>query len=155
MSTAGGGGSNSSSGNNFKVVIRVRPPLARERHGNFFFPVVSVGHDNRSCAIMEYFGREIDDREKARDIELNPHLSAWQQYSFDYVYDIDATQEFVYQNTAKQAVQSVLEGFNATIMAYGQTGTGKTHTMEGFKYNAGDPQRGIVPRSMEEIFQYI
>jgi kinesin family protein 3/17 len=50
---------------------------------------------------------------------------------------------------------SVLEGYNATILAYGQTGTGKTHTMEGFKYNAGDPQRGIVPRSMEEIFKYI
>jgi kinesin family protein 3/17 len=55
-------------------------------------------------------------------------------------------------NTAKSAVQSVLEGYNATILAYGQTGTGKTHTMEGFKYNGGDPQRGIVPRSMEEIF---
>jgi kinesin family protein 3/17 len=36
-------------------------------------------------------------------------------------------------------VQSVLEGYNATILAYGQTGTGKTHTMEGFKYNGGDP----------------
>lgn len=88
---------------------------------------------------MEYFGREIDDRARAQDIDLNPHLSMWQQYSFDYVYDMDATQEFVYENTAKQAVCSVLEGFNATIMAYGQTGTGKTHTMEGFKYNGGDP----------------
>lgn len=104
---------------------------------------------------MEYFGREIDDRERARDVEMNPHLSMWQTYSFDYVYDSDATQEFVYENTAKSAVCSVLEGFNATIMAYGQTGTGKTHTMEGFKYNAGDPLRGIVPRSMEEIFKFI
>jgi kinesin family protein 3/17 len=34
---------------------------------------------------------------------------------------------------------STLEGFNATIMAYGQTGTGKTYTMEGFKYNSHDP----------------
>ena len=50
---------------------------------------------------------------------------------------------------------SALEGYNATILAYGQTGTGKTHTMEGFKYNGSDPQRGIVPRSMEEIFKYI
>lgn len=50
---------------------------------------------------------------------------------------------------------STLEGFNATIMAYGQTGTGKTYTMEGFKYNCHDPQRGIIPRSIEEIFKYI
>lgn len=40
-------------------------------------------------------------------------------------------------------------------MAYGQTGTGKTFTMEGFKYNSMDPQRGIIPRSIEEIFKYI
>ena len=133
----------------------MRPPLPREKHGNFFLPIVRAGPESKSVAIMEYFGREIDDREKARDVELNPHLSMWQTYSFDYVYDMDATQEFVYENTAKSAVCSVLEGFNATIMAYGQTGTGKTHTMEGFKYHSGDPQRGIVPRSMEEIFKYI
>lgn len=40
-------------------------------------------------------------------------------------------------------------------MAYGQTGTGKTYTMEGFKYNNVDPQRGIVSRAAEEIFKYI
>lgn len=52
-------------------------------------------------------------------------------------------------------VESVLEGYNATILAYGQTGAGKTYTMEGFKYSSTDPQRGIVPRSMEEIFRFI
>jgi hypothetical protein len=40
-------------------------------------------------------------------------------------------------------------------MAYGQTGTGKTHTMEGFRYNSSDEQRGIIPRATEEIFKYI
>ena len=40
-------------------------------------------------------------------------------------------------------------------MAYGQTGTGKTHTMEGFCYNSKDSQRGIIPRATEEIFHYI
>jgi kinesin family protein 3/17 len=50
---------------------------------------------------------------------------------------------------------SVLEGYNATIFAYGQTGTGKTYTMEGFKYSNTDPSRGIIPRSVEEIFDYI
>jgi hypothetical protein len=82
-------------------------------------------------------------------------LCVWQSYSFDYVYDQDSTQEFVYENTARSAVQSILEGYNATVLAYGQTGTGKTYTMEGFKYNGVDPLRGIVPRSMEEIFRFI
>jgi hypothetical protein len=47
------------------------------------------------------------------------------------------------------------KGYNATLLAYGQTGTGKTHTMEGFQYNSLHPERGIVPRAMEEIFKYI
>lgn len=50
---------------------------------------------------------------------------------------------------------SVLEGYNATLLAYGQTGTGKTYTMEGFSSSLNDPQKGIIPRSMEEIFKFI
>ena len=56
-------------------------------------------------------------------------------FTFDYVYDPSSTQNFLYDNTAKAAVISVLEGYNATMLAYGQTGTGKTYTMEGFKYS--------------------
>ena len=47
----------------------------------------------------------------------------------------------------------MLEGYNGTIFAYGQTGTGKTHTMAGLE---GDPkQKGIMPRSFEDIFKNI
>ena len=49
----------------------------------------------------------------------------------------------------------MLEGYNSTIFAYGQTGTGKTYTMEGFTYNSTDSERGIIPRSIDEIFKYI
>jgi hypothetical protein len=42
-----------------------------------------------------------------------------------------AKQDSVYQHSAKSAVMSTLEGYNATIIAYGPTGTGKTFTMEG------------------------
>lgn len=133
----------------------MRPPLQREKQNGFFFPILQVTPDNKSIACMEYFGREVDDREKAKDVEIHPHLAMWHTYSFDHVYDMDSTQENVYDSTAKHAVCSVLEGYNATILAYGQTGTGKTHTMEGFKYTGGDPHRGIIPRSMEDIFSYI
>jgi len=50
---------------------------------------------------------------------MNPHLSVWQSFTFDFVYDENSTQEFVYENTAKQSVISVLEGYNATVLAYG------------------------------------
>lgn len=53
------------------------------------------------------------------------------------------------------SVCSALEGYNATIFAYGQTGTGKTYTMEGFKYSLTDDNRGIIPRAIEDIFSYI
>jgi hypothetical protein len=52
-------------------------------------------------------------------MDLNPHLCVWQNFTFDFVYDQLATQEFVYENTAKQSVVSVLEGYNSTVIAYG------------------------------------
>jgi hypothetical protein len=55
-------------------------------------------------------------------------------------------QEIVYNSTALPIVESVLEGYNGTIFAYGQTGTGKTHTMEGPDNPTAD-QRGIIPRA--------
>ena len=75
---------------------------------------------------MEYLGAEVTERERQRDMDINPHLCVWQNYTFDYVYDQTSTQEFVYNNTAKNSVISVLEGYNSTVIAYGQTGTGKT-----------------------------
>ena len=102
---------------------------------------------------MEYLGQEIDEREKARDIEQSPHLCVWQSYSFDYVYDQDSTQESVYLNSAKPAVQSVLEGYTATILAYGQTGTGKTFTISGMPKD--HDLKGIMPRTFETVFKSI
>jgi len=141
---------------NFKVVIRVRPPLAREMSENLdFMPVTQITTDNKACVIQEYLGAEVTEFGRQRDIRENPHVVTSHQFSFDYVYGPDSTQQFVYDNTARPAVLSLLEGYNATILAYGQTGTGKTFTMEGFKYHQNDPQRGIIPRAMEEIFRYI
>ncbi len=44
------------------------------------------------------------------------------------------------------------QGYNAAIIAYGQTGTGKTYTMEGEQHG---PERGIIPRAVEDVFAYI
>lgn len=41
------------------------------------------------------------------------------------------------------------------MLAYGQTGTGKTYTMEGFKYNPSDLEAGIIPRAVNDIFGFI
>lgn len=141
---------------NFKVVIRVRPPLAREIDPEYgFSPIVSVSPDHKQISIQEYLGAASNDMEREQDIQDNPGLVTYHHFTFDYIYDQDSSQGQVYENTARVAVLSVLEGYNATLLAYGQTGTGKTFTMEGFKYNSTDPQRGIVPRASEEIFKFI
>uniref|UniRef100_A0A3Q3FIK4 Kinesin-like protein n=1 Tax=Labrus bergylta TaxID=56723 RepID=A0A3Q3FIK4_9LABR len=74
-------------------------------------------------------------------------------YVFDQVFPTNTTQEQVYNTCAKQIVKDVLGGYNGTIFAYGQTSSGKTHTMEG---NLHDPQgMGIIPRIAEDIFEHI
>lgn len=52
-------------------------------------------------------------------------------FTFDSVYGPDSTQRQVYDETAFPLVESVIQGYNGTIFAYGQTGCGKTHTMMG------------------------
>ncbi|XP_018425219.1 PREDICTED: kinesin heavy chain [Nanorana parkeri] len=74
-------------------------------------------------------------------------------YVFDRVFPPNTTQEQVYHACAMQIVKDVLAGYNGTIFAYGQTASGKTHTMEGKLH---DPQMmGIIPRIARDIFNHI
>ena len=54
------------------------------------------------------------------------------------VFGTDSTQERLYDGAVSPIVSEVLDGFNCTIFAYGQTGTGKTYTMEGGDRNSVD-----------------
>ncbi|XP_055709588.1 kinesin heavy chain [Phlebotomus papatasi] len=74
-------------------------------------------------------------------------------YLFDKVFKPNASQEKVYNEAAKSIVSDVLAGYNGTIFAYGQTSSGKTHTMEGV---IGDSiKQGIIPRIVNDIFNHI
>ncbi|XP_043510969.1 kinesin heavy chain isoform X1 [Frieseomelitta varia] len=74
-------------------------------------------------------------------------------YLFDKVFKPNATQDKVYNEAARSIVTDVLAGYNGTIFAYGQTSSGKTHTMEGV---IGDPNKqGIIPRIVNDIFNHI
>lgn len=65
----------------------------------------------------------------------------------------NAGQEDTYDRAARDIIASVLEGYNGTILAYGQTGAGKTFTMNGSSHNYKD--RGIIPRAIGQIFRAI
>ncbi len=100
-------------------------------------------------------GAEYEEKARQRELVNNPTMFQLHQFTFDRVFDLDSTQEDIYNDCAMATVQSMLEGYNSTIIAYGQTGTGKTYTMEGFTFSSTDNNRGIIPRSIDEIFNYI
>jgi len=74
-------------------------------------------------------------------------------FTFDSVFPPNTEQERIYKATAAPICDSVLEGYNGTIFAYGQTGTGKTFTMEGM--NDPPELRGIIPRAFAQVFEQI
>uniref|UniRef100_A0AAQ5ZYG5 Kinesin-like protein n=1 Tax=Amphiprion ocellaris TaxID=80972 RepID=A0AAQ5ZYG5_AMPOC len=78
---------------------------------------------------------------------------AGKPYMFDRVFQSNTTQEQVYNACAQKIVKDVLEGYNGTIFAYGQTSSGKTHTMEGNLHDTDS--MGIIPRIVQDIFNYI
>ena len=67
---------------------------------------------------------------------------------------MQSTQKEVYDVAAKPIIDSVLEGFNGTIFAYGQTSSGKTHTMQGQSIEDIEAQ-GIIPRMVRTVFNRI
>lgn len=71
-------------------------------------------------------------------------------FSFNKVFEMAAKQGEVFDNVAKEVIDSALEGYNGTIFAYGQTGSGKTYTITGGAEHYED--RGIIPRTLAYIF---
>ncbi|XP_022759380.1 kinesin-like protein KIN-UA isoform X1 [Durio zibethinus] len=101
----------------------------------------------------------VADADFADCVELQPELKRlklrknnWDKdtYEFDEVLTEFASQKRVYEVVAKPVVESVLDGYNGTVMAYGQTGTGKTYTL-GRLGEEDMADRGIMVRAMEDI----
>ena len=73
-----------------------------------------------------------------------------QTFGFDRVFDENTNQADVYEATTKNLLDSVLDGYNATVFAYGATGCGKTHTITGTAQ-----QPGIIFLTMQELFEKV
>lgn len=74
-------------------------------------------------------------------------------FSYDAIFPISASQTSIYESTAFNLIESVMEGYNGTIFAYGQTGCGKTFTMMGVPES---PElKGIIPRTFNHIMNVI
>eukprot|EP00039_Didymoeca_costata_P009289 m.122748 g.122748 ORF g.122748 m.122748 type:complete len:1176 (+) comp14429_c0_seq3:204-3731(+) len=118
---------------NFKVVVRVRPISDKEK-----------GRREEKCLTVDN-GKAV--------VVSTPNLpgAGQQAFAYDRVYDEHVDQATLYNSAMKSVVLSALDGYNGSIIAYGQTGTGKTYTIEGLSGEA----RGIIPRASEEVFAYI
>eukprot|EP00462_Mataza_sp_D1_P021546 CAMPEP_0175126944 /NCGR_PEP_ID=MMETSP0087-20121206/4129_1 /TAXON_ID=136419 /ORGANISM="Unknown Unknown, Strain D1" /LENGTH=1515 /DNA_ID=CAMNT_0016408901 /DNA_START=199 /DNA_END=4746 /DNA_ORIENTATION=+ len=119
---------------NIQVVVRCRPRNQREKNSNAAV-VLEANHEEST-------------------VELNKAAKNAKSYTFDQVYTSTSTQQEVFEGTVAPIVDEVLDGFNCTVFAYGQTGTGKTHTMEG-NTEVNHRDQGIIPRAVRKIFEHL
>jgi len=94
---------------------------------------------------------QVDD--VSRQIKLSSSEGVQKCFSFDKVFDLNMPQTTIYEDSTFSLVESVVEGYNGTIFAYGQTGCGKTYTMMGIPHD--DKLKGIIPRTFEHIMDVI
>jgi len=86
-------------------------------------------------------------------IEVKSEEAGEHKFNFDRILGMDSTQPEVFSIIAQPLIKDILQGYNATILAYGQSGTGKTHTMEGDIES--DELKGIIPRSIDALFDSV
>jgi hypothetical protein len=121
----------------------VRPPVARELEGwEPYKNTVQINSSQKEIILSETVHPGGPNNGNSEGL-----LYATYRFTFDHIFSQSAEQQHVYEVAARPAVESMLQGYNASIIAYGQTGTGKTYTMEG---NPG--QEGIVSRAVQDIF---
>lgn len=118
---------------NIRVFCRVRPLL-------------SDGDSNSQDEAMISYPTSVENAGRGIDL-MNQGQKV--SFSYDKVFNHGASQEDVFVEMS-QLVQSALDGYKVCIFAYGQTGSGKTYTMMG---KPGRDQKGIIPRSLEQIFK--
>ena len=75
------------------------------------------------------------------------------RFNFDRIFPPTSTQEDIYSFGVKGIIDSVLDGYNGTVLAYGQTSSGKTYTMQGEM--GSESTKGIIPRMIKHVFDYI
>eukprot|EP00040_Diaphanoeca_grandis_P024204 m.132813 g.132813 ORF g.132813 m.132813 type:complete len:788 (-) comp29632_c0_seq3:90-2453(-) len=118
-----------------KVVVRCRPLNSKE-----------VSNNCEKCV-------DIDPHAGSIKVTKPESSSEPKKYTFDHIYDANCKQADIYDESVHPIVEDVIRGFNGTVFAYGQTGTGKTWTMEGDRKNP--EQRGVIPRAFQHIFDQI
>eukprot|EP00906_Rhabdomonas_costata_P004572 RCo006729 len=132
-------------GVNVQVVVRCRPPTEKEQA----LPLPVSAKSRTEVSISMKSGQQQVPSERI--------------FKFDSVFGPTTSQDALYRSLIRPIVGEVLSGYSCTVFAYGQTGTGKTYTMEGLPENLVDSDgvvklgegAGIIPRAMQHIFSSV
>ena len=120
---------------NINVCLRLRPFLASEETSLEPEPAWSVSTDRKQIF---------------QALHTNPDPTRKTSFRLDRVFAPCDTTNTIYDENIQTLVQSAMEGYHASVFAYGQTSTGKTYTM------MGDPSsKGIIPLAIQDVFNYI
>ncbi|KAG1337970.1 kinesin-like protein KIN-5A [Cocos nucifera] len=129
-------------GVNIQVLVRCRPLSEDEKRMST--PVVITCNEIR---------REVSATQNIANKQID------KTFVFDKVFGPDSRQTDLFDHAVVPIVNEVLDGYNCTIFAYGQTGTGKTYTMEGGgrKGKNGElpSDAGVIPRAVRQIFDVL
>ncbi|XP_078042053.1 kinesin-like protein Klp61F [Augochlora pura] len=123
---------------NIQVFVRVRP--INEAEKNSKSSTIVVVPNSKEVVVHEF-----------------PKDNSTKRYKFDHVFGPSSKQIDVYTAVVSPLLEQVLAGYNCTVFAYGQTGTGKTFTMEGINKDPtlhwrSDSSAGMIPRSLSHLF---
>lgn len=129
--------------NNLVVAVRIRKLNKREIEISATETIKKIDRDTL------FLTEPISNDGSFEEDRVKPKLKE-SLFSFDFIFDKNSKQEEVYLNTSKILLEEVIEGYNATIFAYGATGSGKTYTMIG---NGQNP--GIMARAVSDLFSLI
>eukprot|EP00826_Nyctotherus_ovalis_P022017 TRINITY_DN17208_c0_g1_i3.p1 TRINITY_DN17208_c0_g1~~TRINITY_DN17208_c0_g1_i3.p1 ORF type:complete len:716 (-),score=267.91 TRINITY_DN17208_c0_g1_i3:108-2255(-) len=132
---------------NVRVVCRARPMNDKEKELASLSSRATCTEFNPADhrAVTIYTPLEKPERDKP---PFDHH-----SFNFDHVFDSDAKQSEVYEVVGKPIIESLMEGFNGCVLAYGQTSSGKTYTMQGDLDD--EDVKGLVPRLVGELFDKI
>ena len=126
---------------NILVCIRCRPLSSSEKQLS----------SNETIRIMDSkMVVLIDPIEYNGPTKIFKNRSREQTYAFDFAFDKNCSQYTVFENSTKFLIDGVVNGYNATVFAYGATGAGKTYTMLG-----NDINPGIMPLTLRELFNKV
>ncbi|NXY72438.1 KI18A protein, partial [Glareola pratincola] len=122
--------------NHVKVVVRVRPESEKEKDGNFAKVVHVVDQhilvfDPKEEEVSFFQGKRLTHR------DINKRKNKDLKFVFDAVFAESSSQLEVFEHTTKSVIDGFLNGYNCTVLAYGATGAGKTHTMLGSPEDPG------------------